>query len=424
MEVVIIGGGASGLICAIRIKELLKDKVNVTICERLEKVGKKILATGNGKCNYTNVNVSKDKYNNPKFVSTIIDKYSSSELINYFESLGLYSKELTEGRIYPYTEQASTLLDVLRLNLSKYNVKIEPNFDVNKIVKKDNQFQIYNRNKRAYYINSDYVVLSTGGKSAQILGSNGSGFDLAKNLKMKVSALEPGLVGLISDPNILKQLNGLRYKCDVSLYDKKLKKEVFKEFGEVQFKNDGLSGIVVMEASSYLAHHPSNYQIKLDLFKEKNLDEIKEILKKRKEQFMDKEIFSYLTGFIPKSLATIIYKKANLDFSMYVKDLNQKQLNKIASFIKEFTLDIKDNYGFDKSQITIGGVEVSELKNDTLESKKISGLYLTGEIINIDGRCGGYNLHWAFSSALLVASAIVKEIQESKKTTNVRNKKH
>ena len=417
MKIVIIGGGASGIISSIRLKQLIPNS-EVIILERLEKIGKKILATGNGKCNFTNINVDNKKYNNPKFVKPTLDIYNSEKLIKYLEELGLYSKELTEGRIYPYTEQAATFLEVLRMNLNKYQIKVESNFEVAKIEKKKDEFIIHHKSKRAFSINADIVILATGGKSAEILGSNGSGYNLAKNLKIKTTDVKAGLVGLIGDSNQLKSLNGLRYKCNVSLFDKKEKQVKWCEYGEVQFKNDGISGIVVMELSSFAANYKGNYLVQLDLIKEKTLNEVKEMLLKRQTDFGDCEIFNYLTGILPKALAQSILKKANIDLSIYIKDLNTRSINKIAALIKQYPIEIKGDYGFDKSQITIGGVELNEINPLTMEAKKVENLYIIGELLNINGRCGGYNLHWALASGLIAAEAIKERMDN-----NVRNKK-
>lgn len=427
MDVVVIGGGVSGLVCAIRIKELYKDKFNVTIVERLEKVGKKILATGNGKCNFSNLNVDPKKYNNPKFVTPILDVYSQERVCNILEGWGLMYKELQEGRLYPYTEQASTVLEILRLKVNELGIAIKANYEVNKVTYRGDKYQIYNKNQRAYYIEADYVVFATGGKSAEILGSNGSGYDLLKGLKIKSTDVAPGLVGLKGDVSVLKQLNGLRFKCNVSLFNKKKKHIEFSEYGEVQFKNDGLSGIVVMQASSYIARNSGTYMIQLDFFKDKEIDELINIIKMRRDEFSSFEANNLFTGMLPKMLGKLILSKAGFEGSNYLKDLNDKIIKKMASLLKAFPVDIKGDYGFDKSQVTVGGIELSEIDNETLALKKLNHAYIVGELMNIDGECGGYNIHYAIASALWVAENInpkKKKISKEVKDNNAKNKKH
>ena len=321
-EVVIIGGGPSGMLCAAAIKEHANEEINVTIVERLERVGKKLLATGNGKCNFTNKNVAAKKYNNPKFVGPVLKKYNSKDIITYFESLGLLSKEISEGRIYPYTESATTLLEILRIHLNKLNVVIKTNYEVNKIVYKNDKYLIYNKSQRNYYIESDYLVFACGGCAAPILGSNGSGFQILKPFKVKITDLVPGLVGIKSDITTLKVLNGLRFKCNVSVYEKKTKSCVWIEYGEVQFKGDGISGIVVMEASTFMARHLGNYVINLDLMPEASLDDTIRMLNIRKELFESSEVLNLLTGMLPKMLGQVILKKASIDMNSYIVIIN------------------------------------------------------------------------------------------------------
>lgn len=408
-EVVIIGGGPSGMLCAAAIKEKAKEEINVTIVERLEKIGKKLLATGNGKCNFTNKAVASKKYNNPKFVGPVLKQYGYKEIVNYLETLGLLSKEITEGRIYPYTESATTILEILRLHLNKLNVVIKTNYEVNKIVYKNNKYQIYNKNQHNYHIEGDYIVFACGGCAAPILGSNGSGYHLLKPFKVKITDLQPGLVGLTSDPNLFKPLNGLRFKSNVSIVEKKTKKVLWNEFGEVQYKAEGVSGIVIMQASSFIARNPGHYYLTLDYMNEMSHDELVKLLIKQKELFNDLESNNFLTGILPKMIGKTIIKKASIDLNGYVKDLTKANITKIATLIKCFPVEIKGNYGFERAQVTVGGVALNEIDPENLKIKKMKNAYICGEMMNIDGECGGYNLQWAMASGYLVGSMIAEE---------------
>lgn len=412
-DVIIIGGGPAGIFCAAAIKENAKEMVNVTIVERLEKIGKKILATGNGKCNFTNKNLSPRRYNNPKFVTPTLSKYGYKEIVEYLETIGLLSKEISEGRMYPYTESATTVLEVMRMHLNRLGVNVKTNFEVNKVVEKNGRYLAYNKNQRNYYLECDYLVFACGGASAPVLGSNGSGYGLLKPFKVKVTDIYPGLVGIKSDITTLKVLNGLRFKCNVSVYEKKTKSCVWIEYGEVQFKGDGISGIVVMEASTFMARHLGNYVINLDLMPEASLDDTIRMLNIRKELFESSEVLNLLTGMLPKMLGQVILKKASIDMNSYIKNLTKANITKIAGLIKAFPLDVKGDYGFERSQVTVGGVSVTEVDNETLEIRKMPNAYVCGEIIDVDGECGGYNMQWALASGYLVGKKISESINEN-----------
>lgn len=412
-DVIIIGGGPAGILCAAAIKENAKEMVNVTIVERLEKIGKKILATGNGKCNFTNKNLSPRRYNNPKFVTPTLSKYGYKEIVEYLESIGLLSKEISEGRMYPYTESATTVLEVMRMHLNRLGVNVKTNYEVNKVVEKNCRYLVYNKNQRNYYLECDYLVFACGGASAPVLGSNGSGYGLLKPFKVKVTDIYPGLVGIKSDITTLKVLNGLRFKCNVSVYEKKTKSCVWIEYGEVQFKGDGISGIVVMEASTFMARHLGNYVINLDLMPEASLDDTIRMLNIRKELFESSEVLNLLTGMLPKMLGQVILKKASIDMNSYIKNLTKANITKIAGLIKAFPLDVKGDYGFERSQVTVGGVSLTEVDNETLEIRKMPNAYVCGEIIDVDGECGGYNMQWALASGYLVGKKISESINEN-----------
>lgn len=412
-DVIIIGGGAAGIFCALSVIENSKEAVNVTILERLERIGKKILATGNGKCNFTNKNLVPKKYNNPKFVTPTLSTYGYKEIIKYFESIGLLSKEISEGRMYPYTESATTVLEVLRMHLDRLGVNIKTSYEVNKIVQRNGKYLVYNKNQKNYFLECDYLVFACGGASAPTLGSNGSGYSLLKPFKIKVTDIYPGLVGIKSEITTLKALNGLRFKCNVSVIEKRTKKCVWTQYGEVQFKGDGISGIVVMEASTFIARHQGNYIINLDLMPEASLDDTVRMLNKRKDLFERSEVTMLLTGMLPKMLGSVIIKKASIDVNSYIKDLTKTNINKLAGLIKAFPLEVKGDYGFDRSQVTVGGVALSEVNSETLEIKKMNNAYICGEMLDVDGECGGYNLQWAFASGYLVGKKVAESIKDN-----------
>lgn len=411
-EVVIIGGGVSGIMCAITIKEELKDKARVVIVERLERVGKKILSTGNGRCNFSNINMIASKYNNPPFVAAILKNLTPEKLMEKFKEMGLISKVGSEGRVYPYTEMANSVLDILRIKMKSLDIIEKCNQEVKKIVYNEGSYFL--ETTRGFQIPADYIVIATGGKAAPILGSNGSGYGLVKPFKVKVSDVQPGLVGIKIDQNAIRGLSGIRTKANVSLYDKKQKIKLFEEFGEVQFKDDGISGIVVMQLQLHIARLPKNNNlvIEMDLLPTVFEEELYEMLLKRKEEYGMLENNEFLTGLFAKMLAHLIIRNCKLDLSGYAETLTLKEIKRIIEEIKSFKLEPKGFYSFDKAQITVGGIETSELDKKTLEIKKMPGAYACGEVLNIDGECGGYNIHFACASGYTVAQDIIKKCEE------------
>ena len=413
-EVAIIGGGAAGLFTALYLKyQLIKediDDVAIIIYERLERTGKKLLATGNGRCNLSNSKVNKDKYNNPEFVKSFIKQFGFKDLKDFLYQMGLYITTDEVGRAYPHSETANTVLDVLRTKIKQYDIEERCNSEVKKLTKFRNKFVIETVLNQKFI--ADYVVMTTGGKAAEIHGSNGSGYTLLKSLKHKVIEPKPGLVSIKTDEQLVKGLSGVRVKAHVSLYERKKKEIVWNEAGEVLFKNDGLSGIVIMQVSSFIQHNPGSYFINLDLYPNILWDDLFNDLKKRTKDLADLEVPQILLGMFPKMVSMSILKRAKVDLGGRVKDLKDRDIARIINTIKEFSFEYKGTQDFDKAQVTIGGIDVTEVSNKSLESKKIENLYIAGELLDIDGECGGFNLHWAFASGVAVAKDLVKKIRD------------
>ncbi len=416
-EVVIIGGGASGLLASIMIKENLGNLVNVTILERLERVGKKILATGSGKANFTNHQVSSKNYNQPRFVAPLLKRFGYEKTLHYFDHLGLSSIVLTEGRTYPKSESANSLLDALRNKMRDLGVEEKCNAEVKRIiVDKENGGYLVELG-RGTRIHADALVLATGGAASPVLGSNGTGLQLAKSLKIKTTPIYPGLVGVKVDANDIKGLEGLRIKARVLLYAKRYKEAVWQNDGEIQFKADTVSGIVIMDMASQIArseiidlYHPTHFV--LDFFPEATLEDVEANLVERQKNLYNYSNAQYLIGMFQKMMALNILKRAKIDVAGYVKDLTKKEITRLAKILKEFTITYKGLDSFDHAQVTVGGVNVNEVVSNTLEAKNYKNLYFCGEILDIDGDCGGYNLQWAWTSAFVVAEAISKRMQE------------
>lgn len=412
-EVVIVGGGASGLFAAIALKKMVGNKANITIVERLERVGKKVLATGSGKANFSNSQLNSKKYNHPHFVNKLFKEFGYKETVKFFNDLGLLTIEGSEGRAYPKSESSSSLLDVMRNQIRSLGIEEKCNFDVKKITKVKGQYIV--ENTRGIRLTADYVIMAAGGTSTRVLGSNGTGHTIMKNLKVKITSVEPGLVGIKTDEQSVKGLEGIRSKAKVRLYVKKNKDYVWENDGEIQFKIGGMSGIVIMEMASQISRmnivgeqHASHFTV--DFCPEFSKEELTKLLTNRRNELNDYTNANYLIGMFHKKLAAIILKKAKVDVVGYVKDMTNKDIDRIVKVIKECPFIIKGLDSFDKSQVTVGGVELKEIVGDTMEIRKLPNFYVCGEIVDIDGDCGGFNLQWAWTSAYTAAKAISKKI--------------
>lgn len=415
-EIVVVGGGAAGLFASIVIKEQLGKDAKVTILERLERVGKKVLATGAGKANFTNAKVNAKKYNQPTFVNKALKKFGYKETIAYFEKLGLFSTVLSEDRVYPKSEAAQSLLDVLRNKVKDYGIEEKCNSEVKKITPEKGGEGYIIELARNNKMHADYVILATGGKASPILGSNGTGYNLCKALKIKVTDTYPGLAGIKVDANEVKGLDGLRVKANVGLLARKHKEAVWEEAGEVQFKSDSVSGIVIMNMSTQIAraeisgeYVPTEFV--LDLLPELSSDELKAKLLERKEALLKYSNANFLIGIFHKMLGQNLLKRAKIDVAGYVESLTVKEIDRLVKVIKEFTLTYKALDSFDHAQVTVGGVDIAEVVPETLEARSAAGVYICGELLDVDGECGGFNLQWAWTSAYIAAMGVVERIK-------------
>ncbi len=384
MDIAIIGGGASGLTAAITAARL---GCSVCILERLPRVGKKILSTGNGRCNISNANIDISRYHgDTAFAQAVLDKYSLQSVRDFFKSIGLEFCELEDGKLYPKSLQASTVLDMLRLEASRLSVEEITDFEVCNIKKEGNSFIITSKQGKKVFAKA--VIMACGGKAAPSLGTDGSAYSLAEKFGHKTTKLLPSLVQLKCE-NTPKALKGVKHICRASvIVDKKLVKS---EYGEVLFTEYGLSGPPIFQlsriASGALSEKRSVY-ISLNLLPEYSESELFSILSKRKADFyyMSKEDF--LSGIINKKIGFEICKKAS----------NTKDL---AVLLSNFEFKVSGTLSWGQAQVTAGGINCDDIYFESLMSKKLENLFFTGEILDVDGDCGGFNLHWAWCTGML-----------------------
>lgn len=404
-ELIVVGGGASGLVAAIA---AARNAQKVAILEQKDKIGKKILATGNGKCNYTNLVQDSEFYRgeHPDFAMKALHGFGVEDTISFFRELGIYPKE-RNGYLYPNSEQASSVLDVLRMELDHLGVQIFCNEVVNKIqfsskgaVKsKAGQFVITTK-ERSFL--ADQVILATGGMASSELGSDGSGYPLAKSLGHKIIRTVPALVQLRSKEAYFKSLAGIRVQARIHLFLDGT--HVHETKGELQLTNYGVSGIPIFELSRYAARAidlGKKVKLGIDFMPDLTNKELQALIEERRSQCTYKNIEELLIGLFNKKLSHVLIREAGIADTLPSGRLRPEEIAKLVKKIKEFQVPIQEANSFANAQVTAGGVDTSELDPYTMESKLVPGLYITGELMDIDGTCGGYNLQWAWTSGYL-----------------------
>ncbi len=383
MKVGIIGGGASGLFLANYLSRLNLN-IDITIFERNKSLARKVLASGNGKCNFSNFKAIPSDYNNHAFMEKLFKSCPKDELINYFSSLGLMFYFDAEGRMYPITNSSQTIVDLLTSDLKK--TKIELNYVVNKVEVKNNKTYIDN-------MSFDIVVLASGSNASIDLSKVDSTYSYLKPLNLKFVPTHPSLVGFKSNLKNINILKGYRSKSIVSMYQES--NLVFKEFGEVIFKEDGVSGIVLMNASHYYKEHDKIY---LNLLPNIEISEFKFKASLRKK--INSNIEYFLSGLIHPTLINYLKKENILD------------IDEIVERLTNFDVKVVSTYSMKEAQVSKGGIDISEI-DDNFKLKKYTNIYALGELLDINGVCGGYNLMFAFTSALVLGKEI-KRLYEDK----------
>lgn len=395
-DVIIVGAGASGCFLALTLK-YKNPNLRVLLLEKNDKLGKKILITGNGRCNIGNKNIKVDDYSSNSSLDnfkTLIESGSD----NYASLLKEFGVLITneEDRLYPYSNQALTVCKSFERALLNYGVEIVYNYDVSTINKENDTFIINDEKK------SKMVVIATGGKTYPKTGSTGKGYELLNSFGHSITKLYPSLTSLKTNYKYIKDLAGVRVNAKVSLYDND--DLITEENGQLQFTKDSLSGICVFNLSRYackMLEH-KNLFIKIDYSPDKKADELYNYIKSFSNYTLEEAISCMLNN----KLAKVISKDLKLE-GKKVTNLTDNDLTKVVNIIKSMDFDVTSTGDFDVSQVTSGGASLEEFTDD-LESKKCKGLYAVGEVLDVDGKCGGYNLSWAFNSTLLVANDILK----------------
>lgn len=364
--VAVIGGGAGGLCAAIAAGRAGAD---VVIFEQANRVGKKLLKTGNGRCNLSNMEVTPDDYNHPDFVEPTLREYFCEELLDFFGSLGLWTVTDEEGRVYPRSDTAASVLDVLRLECEEMEVGERCSMEITGIAPQGHGFYLTARTGETFFV--DRVIVATGG-----------GTSLLRPLGHKMVPFSPILCPLKTDAESIRGLTGLRCACCAELIRRG--KSVYAEDGEILFRDFGVSGILALNLSRYALPGDT---LSLDLMPELSFDDLKTRLQQqRMRRGFDADLF---TGIFHRRLGEAIARRAKSDDPA-----------ELARIIKDYRLSVLGPGDTQHAQVTRGGADIAEFDPETMESRRVPGLYAVGEALDIDGACGGYNLHWAFASGL------------------------
>ena len=402
-EIAVIGGGASGLMAAITAKKSGKE---VVILERKDRILKKVLITGNGRCNITNVNTNISNYfgKNIFSVENILNRFTPQDTMDFFNELGIICNEENRGKVYPLSGQASSVVDALRFEAERLGIKIETEFYVRKIEKDGFKFRIYSEDRKK--IEAGRVILAAGGQSYPELGSNGSGFELAKELGHSVTKLSPSIVQLKTEKHQVKGLQGIKTDVAVTAYGDN--KKICTYDGELLFTDYGISGNVVFNISFVMPLY-KNVEFEIDFMEKFDYNELYEILKERKRILSHLTMENYFNGMINKKLGQFLSKVSGIEkLSKPVKDLNDSDIRKLCTVLKKYRVKILETTGFKNAQVTAGGVSLDEVNAETLESKIVKGLYFSGEVLDVYGECGGFNLQWAWASGHIAGENAAK----------------
>ena len=404
-RIIVVGGGAAGMMAAI---VAANNGGEVILLERNDRVGKKLLATGNGRCNYTNINLNIDNYHgeNHKFAEYALNTFDVEQTLEYFEKLGITPAIEENGKAYPLSFQSSSMLDILRYEIEEKNIELVTEAYVVDI-KKGEKFVLKLKDGKIF--EADAVILATGGMAMPVSGSDGNGYSLAKSFGHKLIPIHPGIVQLNLEGNFFKQIDGVKVVGIAGLYSKN--KLVLEDSGDILFTKYGISGPPILQVSRTALEYlkdGKDIELRISIIHTKTGEELKTYLYERFENNSKKTIQESLVGLINKRLIIPILRELNIDKDKTVNSLSEDEVDKISQILTNWSFKITGSQSWGQAQVTAGGISTNEINNNTMESKLVKGLYLIGELIDIDGDCGGYNLQWAWSSAYVAGKDATK----------------
>jgi predicted Rossmann fold flavoprotein len=403
-KLVIIGGGMAGMVSAIIAAEA---GAKVTLLERNDKIGKKLLVTGNGRCNISNQCVGPEKYHSrtENIFETIYRQFDLRKTRAFLTSIGIDLVELEDGKLYPQSLQAVSVVKALLYRAEEVGVEIHYHQRVLDI-EYTNKFRIYGDEQTFY---GDYLIVATGGKSYADSGSSGDGYEIAKRFGHHIIEPMPSIVQLVTDNPYSKSLKGLKINAKTQLINRDTQALLREESGEVLFTEYGLSGPTILQLSTLVApllKEKIGLTVAIDFFPEDSIDDIDARLMTRFHQFPSRLAEQVFNGYINQRLIIPLFKYAQVDHMKQAGNLTKEDRNRLVAALKNYHHKVEDTYLWNQAQVTKGGVSCLEIDSTSLESKLQENLYFIGEVLDIDGDCGGYNLQWAISSGALVSQHI------------------
>ena len=417
-KVIVIGGGPAGMMAAITAAENGND---VTILEKMPSFGRKLLITGKGRCNITSSlymsEFIKNTPGNGRFLYSAFQNYTNADIIEFLRKQGLKVKEERGNRIFPVTDKSIDVLNCFKKRIDELKIKYKFDTRVEKILIKSNEVLGVRTNKEI--IQTDKIILATGGKSYPLTGSTGDGYKIAKDLGHTITPIKPSLVPLeVYEKEECKRLQGLSLRnVGIKLIDEERKKLIYEDFGEMVFTHFGISGPTILSSSAHLARYREiDYLLKkkyislsIDLkpaLTEEQLDD--RILRDFKE-FKNKQFKHSLDKLLPQKLIPLIIEVSGIDENKRVNEITKTERKRLGQLLKNFTITIKAFRPVEEAIITAGGVSTREINPKTMESKLIKGLYFAGEIIDVDAYTGGFNLQIAYSTGYTAGANISEE---------------
>lgn len=394
--IIIIGAGASGMMAALTAAEAPGRRV--ILLERQQRAGRKLLATGNGRCNLTNTGAAIENYHGESrdFAAPALDAFPPQAVLDFFRGLGLVTVEEYGGRVYPLSDSANSVLDVLRFHMEAKGVELKAAEPAREVKREKQGFTVVTD---AEHLHADKLIVACGGAAGAKLGGVSDGYELLKMLGHKRTALYPSLVQLVTAPEYPRALKGVRADGALRLYAGK--SLLAESRGELQFIETGVSGPAVFDLSRAAATGGKGLRLAADFLRDYDEAVLLALLKQRRETLPGLPAGDMLTGIVHNRLGKMLVRYAALNANAPLRELDDGALGKLVSACKDFRLPVQGTEGFDKAQVTAGGVKTSGFNPETLESWFVPGLFACGEVLDIDGDCGGYNLQWAWASGRL-----------------------